>query len=717
MSPFFMNLAAPANDVSVANADSSSSDSRYLWAAVLFTLFLVSLYAAYTGLYVTMGDSFLLANRSKHVADQFNLNLNNGFAPLVYPPLYPVVLAFAYRFDDPAAIFRVTLGIHVLLTASQVFPLFLLLRHYALLAPRAAAVLAAALALAPASLPYTSIMLTEVLYGPFLLWLSYFVFRAFGLNERMKFIGVGVSMAACMMTRSAASTVLLALVMTAVYFLWKRRDSSDLRRGLAFAVLAFIGVYGGWSLLERLFVQYEGFVPQFELSEVAGVVVEGKRLDLHANWFSNCFFYLLTAPLSLAGAFTFVLCLRRPRTLFADPVAVFFLLSTLVSAAVISLVTADYWGGKDLTWNRYVMPYVVFTSIIAIRYRASFNRSTLFLSSLVLGMAVLSFHPSNLACHFTDALAVFGTHRPFKIADVVVNLVYFAGTVAAGWFWLRNGSGRTVAAAITAVMWLSTHAVAAYAYHNSGDQNITQYNGIGATAYRIYTANPGSKIFYDRKFTSKDSFSALRLLYYWPDLMIQQLAAKELPEQTVAGNAKLLFLTTDVLTGHEPLGMERGEIKLYEFDAAKLAEMKSGASAPPAAIAFHHSANFPVAEVGEKDGKKYPVRWLRQDLEFSIESALPEVDLRLDVASPNGARTIQLMVDGVPTPEKYVVEGNFWSSPETEAVFRIKLKPGPNKIVVHSSVPPSKLSDGREVTFLLIGDPRATQPRPVKAAK
>lgn len=53
-------------------------------------------YVSYTGLIVFMGDSFLLANRAKHVADQLNLNLNNQLAPLIYPPLYPIVMAIAY---------------------------------------------------------------------------------------------------------------------------------------------------------------------------------------------------------------------------------------------------------------------------------------------------------------------------------------------------------------------------------------------------------------------------------------------------------------------------------------------------------------------------------------------------------------------------------------------------------------------------------------------
>ncbi len=106
-------------------------------------------YVSYTGLIAYMGDSFLLANRAKHLADQFNLNLNNGLVALIYPPLYPILIAFAYRFQDTHLIFRSILIVNALLAASQVFPLSLLLQQYSKISRKNAIWLAAVLVLSP----------------------------------------------------------------------------------------------------------------------------------------------------------------------------------------------------------------------------------------------------------------------------------------------------------------------------------------------------------------------------------------------------------------------------------------------------------------------------------------------------------------------------------------------------------------------------------------
>lgn len=700
-------------DQSRPGGELTSVDKKYMAIAFAIVLLAAGVYVAYTGLIVFMGDSFLLANRAKHVADQFNLNLNNRLAPLVYPPLYAVSLAFAYRFDSPDTIFRVTLAIHTLLTALQVFPLFLLLRSYGRLTAKPACGLTIALALAPASLPYTSIMLTEVLYSPLLLWLCYFLHRAWNRDERLMYPAVGFAMAACMLTRQAASTVLLALAASSVILLWYRRADAELRRGTArgllVAGLCFFALQGGWVLLERLFVHYEGFAPQFKLEHVADVVTDAPKLDLHANWLANCFFYLLTAPLSLAGAFTFVLFARRPALLRSDPLAVFFLLSMLVSSAVISLVTEEFWGGKELTWNRYVMPYVVFSSLMAIRYRDRFNRSHLFLASLVLGMAVMNFRPSNLACHFTDALAGFGAQRLIRTPDVLLNLAYFAFTVLGGYLWLRGPRGRKIAFSLTAAVWVLTHFAAAKSYRNSGDFNISNYSGAGKQAYELAMQHPGSKVYYDPNFAAKDSFAGLRLLYYWPDLRIEELPARELGSQSLPQGARLLFFSADSFAGHEPVAFDRGGIKLYQFDETQLAAMRRGTEAPLAAVRFVNGPGFPVTEIGEKGGRKFPVRWLRPGSDFFIESELPEVQLLLRLATHGVPRTAILHLNGQQLPETYLVAGDFWGTPETEAAFRLRLKPGRNHVQVFSKEPAGKLSDGREIIFLMIGDARAVR--------
>jgi len=208
-----------------------------LTAAFLAVFIAAFAYVRYTGLIVFMGDTFLLANRAKHFADEFNLHVSHGVSPIIYPPLYSLVLSIAYLFDDPADIFKVTLALHVLLTASQVVPLFLLLRQYCHLDAKPAAAMAAVLALSPSALPYTSIALTEVLYCPVILWLVVVLSQVWIAGDRVKYLAAGTVFAVAMLTRSAATAVVLAYALTGIVLLWLYRKEAEqskfTKRGLA----------------------------------------------------------------------------------------------------------------------------------------------------------------------------------------------------------------------------------------------------------------------------------------------------------------------------------------------------------------------------------------------------------------------------------------------------------------------------------------------------
>jgi len=679
-----------------------------LTAAFLAVFIAAFAYVRYTGLIVFMGDTFLLANRAKHFADEFNLHVSHGVSPIIYPPLYSLVLSIAYLFDDPADIFKVTLALHVLLTASQVVPLFLLLRQYCHLDAKPAAAMAAVLALSPSALPYTSIALTEVLYCPVILWLVVVLSQVWIAGDRVKYLAAGTVFAVAMLTRSAATAVVLAYALTGIVLLWLYRKEAEqskfTKRGLALSAVSFAVVFGGWCLFERIFVHYEGADAQFEVATVLGVFTDLGRLDLHASWLANCFFYFLTSPLSLAGAFPMVLFLRRPALLRRDPLAIFLLLSLFCSAAVCSLVLADSWGGRDLTFNRYVMPYVVFFFLLAIRYRAHFDRAMLAACAVVIGLAVISFKPSSLACHFIDALVLFGKQRPYPLADVLLKLGYFAITVTAGWLWLCCDKGKRFAFGLTGMLWLATHAAAANYYRNSGDLNISNYQGAAEKALSIAAAK-GSEVFYDPAFDIKDPFAATRILYYWPNLRINPLPPDQLAKRAIPPRSSILYFTSDPLLGLEPLAEDRGAIRLYE-----ITRHQATPDAPESRSFFtvNPGPRLPGTEYGDKDGRKIAVRWLGKGAGFLIDAppGTDEINVRLTLATYGAPRTAALLVNGQPATPTYRVEGDFWGSGSlpTVATFRARVKPGPNLFEVTAAEPPAKLPDGREVLFLLIGE-------------
>jgi len=705
-------MASPVTEAS-AEPRSDVNANRYLPMMVAFAVVLVAAFAyvSYTGLIVFMGDSFLLANRAKHLVDHWDLNLDNGLAPLIYPPLYPILMAAAYLVHDPQANFHLILLINVLLAASQVIPVCLLLEQYCNLSRTVAACLAAALALSPASLPYTSMMMTEVLYFPVLAWLAFFVSRALNSSRTSGFIGAGAALALAMLTRSAASVVLVSYGIVLLAYLWMHRNK-DWRAAFRCAALSacvFAVLDGGWLLFERFFVKYQGFMPQFELANVLGILQSARRFDLHFSWFTNCIFYFMLAPLSLASVFTFTLFARKPGLLRRDLTAVFFLSSMLMSAVVTSLVTEDHWGGRELTWNRYVMPYLIFALILAIRYRAGFNRDFLFLGTIVMALAALAFRPSYLGCHFTDALALFEKRR-FPFPEASVNFAYFASVITAAWFWVRGSrASRGVALALTALVWAASDVASARTYHRGGDLNVTAYHGLAERAFRDSRAYPGSSVYYDPDFTRTDLFSGLRVLFFWPDLTIRPLPRDEFARLAVPARAHVLYFTTAILGVAPPLGEERGSVKLYELTGEQLSRAHSQPGA--STLDMDMLGDFPAPEVGEKDHKSYFVRWLPQETDFTGNVYGPSTGaiLSVELATNGPPRSARLIVNGRPAGEAVSVKGNFWSTPSTVARFHVFLDHGQNSFRLVSVEPSGKLPDGRPVSFLMIGEVKVSR--------
>lgn len=679
---------------------------RLVTNAALAVAALAMIYVWYTGLIVFMSDSFLLANRAKHLAGEFNLNISHSASPALYPPLYSVFLSVLYLLHNPAAIFRGTLALQVVLTASQVAPLFLLLRQYGRLEPRPAAVLAAVIALSPATLPYTAMTMTEVLFCPLLLWLAYFLYRAWMAGDVLKFGTAGVLLALTLLTRNAATSVAAAFAATAVVQLLLSRGGPDggkaARGGLTVAAVCCFGVYGLWRGFEFLFVHYENVNPVFDLPYILGIFTSFSRLDLHFNWLANCFFYLLFAPLSAAGAYCLALFLRRPALLRRDPLALFFVLCMVLSAAAASFVMSDFWGGPNLTWNRYMMPFVPFALLIAIRYRQLFNRAMLFTCAVILGLAAVAGRPSALACHFMDALILAGKQSPVPVAGVIADFLFFAIPVAAAWLWLRPGNGPRMAAQLTAVFWLVTHAAAAYAYRHSGDLNISAYDGAAANAFRI-AQEKGSRAYYDPAMDLKDSFAAERILYYWPNLEIQPLPPDQLAKLQIPPQSSALYFSSNPVSGLQPLAIDRAAVRLYEILGRPT---QPGQTAPRPGLSAIPGPNLPGIEMGDKDGRKVGVRWLGREADFYIDApeGVAEADVQLTLGTFGAPRTAGLEVNGTPAGQTYMVEGDFWSTPPTSATFRVRLKPGRNVCRVTAPEPPSPLPDGRKVLFLLVGE-------------
>ncbi len=220
----------------------------------------------------------------------------------------------------------------------------------------------------------------------------------------------------------------------------------------------------------------------------------------------------------------------------------------LVGAAVAAFVTFAPNGGPDLTWNRYVMPYVVFIFLIALRYRRYFNRYFFFLSAIAMAVTVLSFRPSYLLCAFADALVLFGPGRPADSSNALLNVLFLAATVAAAWLWLRKSPfAQRAALLLTGLVWFGTHVAAARLYRNSPNFNVSAYHGIVEKAYQKSRIYPASEVYYDPEFAKDAIFQELRVLFLWPNVNIHPLRRYQFAQLERPSKMHLFYFTLQTL--------------------------------------------------------------------------------------------------------------------------------------------------------------------------
>lgn len=675
------------------------STKAQTWAAAAAAFAGSALFNFSTGLIVFMWDSQLLADRAKHLAQQGNLNVSEVFGGLVYPPLYPIAITPAYFTQNPETTFSLLLLIHALLVALQVWPLRWLLAEYAGVGEKGSAWLAVALALAPYTLPYGAMVLTEVLYFPVLLWMICFYLRWQRSGSPRDAVGAGVFLALMMLTRAAALTVAVGVAGAMIHALWRARlDRDELRRralGMAALLGTMVAITAGWKGFEKAFVSYGAVGAYFDLDDIKRVFSSGKEFDHHMTWLSNAVFYYITAPLSIAGFFFYALLFRRARLLLSDPLAPMALLTMAVSAVVVVLVMPLEMGGRDLTWNKYLAPYVIFPVLVAARYRAWYRGGDAVLAATILSVAVLAFRPASLGCHFADALVLFSANLTrLPLPETLANLLYAGGVLLPAWLW-RRGAVRA-AAVFTGIMWVSALAGTVVYYRNSGDFNISRYEGLAKRVLAETRANPRAEVYFDPKMKT-DFFGAGRILFYWPTIL-QSAPPLQVEERARRASGPVYYFTDKEIGFAAPEARERSTIHLFKLSSGGAPEKKG--------LSILLAADVWAQEDAKWDGKDYRVRWLQRDTTFTVYNpgAATNAQVRMRLAVAEKPRAMRLEANGTLLAEMQRIERIMWVNGSHNVTFEVPMKPGPNRFRLTTADPLDMLPGGRAVSALLIGD-------------
>lgn len=674
-----------------------------LWAFAAVLLVSVG-YTLWVGPVAFMGDSYLLADRAKHLIWQGTLNLNNH-GSIVYPPLYPVVTAFVYRCVPSDHVFLVLTLLNSLLIASTAFPLQRILAVHCKLSGAELIGFTLIIATSPTLLAYAPMVLTEALFLPLLYWTVWFFLEAEETPSLANFAGCGLGMAACVLTRTAALGILLTLSACWVLQLVHHRDLRRNRAiGTALGLLIPISTLVLWGLFERHFVTMQGRASYSSVGALAATLQDAAAARIRLGWTWSGILYFAFAPLTAAGPLFLGLILTRPKHLLRGGADLLTLLLVILAIASIVLIAPIHYGGPSLTWNRYFAPFVGLLTVAVLQRRTSLPTSAIVAAvALSFGFALIG-NPAALGCHFPDSLTAFTTGPGVVALPAAAKtiLLLLCGLLSLPVLLHRNTRFHLVGVgAITLATVLSTWACAQY-WKNAGALNLRNYHGIGLKLSALASAR-SLPVRYDAMIARGQSQAALRALFFCP-VLLEPVDSGALPSTETASPHYLL--TQQTIPGAELLGSDEDALKLY-----RMPPDRTHSNLPPYTVQLTNGFGHP--ETGaDANGRSCQVRWIEPSATFVVDLAadIPEILIQLNAANAGAVQEIRLNVNGVAVSETVMVDRTLWANGFTIATFRSSLHRGRNEIRIESIRPPTTLPGGRVVGFLMVGDPEFFAP-------
>ena len=678
------------------------SNNKYVFYS--FILASVSLFALPIGLIVFMGDSYLYAERAKNIALHSNFNLDGG--SFIYPPLYSIILSFAYIFGNPEVSHKVILYINIFLYSLIFFPIRNILIQYCNIKDKYSNILSSILSLSPFMLTYVTMMLSEVLYFPVLLWLAFFLIQLYKTREVKYYALVGIFLGLALLVRTASNTLVITLViLTLIDLFFNFRQL----RNYGILLFSFTLVFGSWKLYESLFVIYKLGVGSYISLEILKTNFGSKiEIDHHFYWLVNCFKYYFTSPLSAATIIPFCIIVIRPKLFFKDQFIFFSFISSIGAAFSIVILTQSSWGGIHLTWNKYLAPYVIFFVFIALKYRYLLTKKFLKILAIASIFLFLSNAPYDLGCHFPDSLILFMEnlaewkvipfvktfytfHPPALIANLVFIFVIFLPLFA--FVFLRDSLRRVIPVIFLSIIYFFAIFASFKYWRNGGDLQIKNYQeGIGKYLYQKYKGNKNILVYID-PVLEKYFFQFHRIRFYVPF----KISISSISNIPLLHNKDIFYITDKRISNELALSSEGPEFFLYN-----LKEFMNNN-----AIQYSFSSGFGGGEDFEDQGRKVKVRWLEHRSSLQVESIEPgkEIELKMKLLSYPAPRRLEIRINGERFVESEMIRNVLPKDPFQNVSFKIKLLKGKNILELITDSEPAQLSDGRKVTFLLLDDP------------
>ncbi|MDD5178595.1 MAG: glycosyltransferase family 39 protein [Candidatus Nanoarchaeia archaeon] len=193
-----------------------------------------------------------------------------------YTPLYPLLVSVSYVFKDMNTIFLSMKIINSIISSLMIIPIYLLSKEF--LEEKKAFLITVISMIIPTNLLFSNLVMSENLYYPLFFFSVYFIYKSFTSKTVIWDILTGISVGLAYLTRPAAVSLILIILIPFVYKTFKKHFY-EIKKKIIAAIFFLIttlpwfirniklfgfnlrGLFGGYSR-EILVTSSGGYLPQ-----------------------------------------------------------------------------------------------------------------------------------------------------------------------------------------------------------------------------------------------------------------------------------------------------------------------------------------------------------------------------------------------------------------------------------------------------------------------
>lgn len=324
-----------------------------------------------TGFHIYFHDSWIYTDMAKRIALNSSLKMDYVLN-LIYPPLYPFIISFAYYFKSQETIFTAIKFINIMVYSTAFIPIFLILNKYSELSKKLAFVGAILLVINSWSYNCVADIASEALYCPLVAWFAWLFYEKSYLKNYLWVALFTLSMVTLPHVKALGTIIIpvfLATVVT-IYILGIEKLNFSVFKILASVCISII--------VQILYKMYIFSVVPLSQSDISGgyfFCLKNHNLSeigywLDRTWYS--FFGLIIGTGTPAIAIALSIIITNYKVIYKDIFVIFTFYFFVATFIVVPIFTPG--DSLGISHIRYYSPLIFLVMVILFKYHVFFSK-------------------------------------------------------------------------------------------------------------------------------------------------------------------------------------------------------------------------------------------------------------------------------------------------------------------------------------------------------